>query len=198
MTYKEFLAKAVESLQADVDSPHYYLQLNDGRGTGPTLVILLNFSCFSSFVYFRRFITKDMTAFANKKSFFVVFPEEQRVSSHHIRSLLFMLDIDNYCSPLLFGGIHLSRASIVALAHEGSLRLPTSMGTGQTLRSIIDDLHFLCRNFISILKGMESVRAFRLDLSSGAKRYVILPPSQCDKLYLYDKKHPEGFGAVGC
>ena len=40
------------------------------------------------------------------------------------------------------------------------------------------------RNFIAMLKG--------------AKRYVLLPPSECKLLYLYPRGHPEGTSALRC
>lgn len=46
-------------------------------------------------------------------------------------------------------------------------------------KSIIAEAHYDGgRNFIAMLRG--------------AKRYVLLPPTECNKLYLYPKAHPEG------
>lgn len=46
-------------------------------------------------------------------------------------------------------------------------------------KSIIAEAHYDGgRNFIAMIRG--------------AKRYVLLPPSECDNIYLYPKAHPEG------
>eukprot|EP00041_Stephanoeca_diplocostata_P005998 m.72897 g.72897 ORF g.72897 m.72897 type:complete len:811 (-) comp16115_c0_seq15:1474-3906(-) len=51
-------------------------------------------------------------------------------------------------------------------------------------RGIIAEAHYDGgRNFVAMLRG--------------AKRYVLLPPSECELLYLYPKGHPEGRHAKG-
>jgi hypothetical protein len=51
-------------------------------------------------------------------------------------------------------------------------------------RGIIAETHYDGgRNFVAMLRG--------------AKRYVLLPPSECPDLYLYPRGHPEGRHAKG-
>lgn len=77
-------------------------------------------------------------------------------------------------------------------------------------RGIIAEAHYDGgRNFVAMLKGTNDMRhshstgrficndeitlSFRLlPHAIGAKRYVLLPPSECSLLYLYDRNHPEG------
>lgn len=112
MPFSEWLEKAKKADNQEVETPHYYLQLNS--------------------VGSKRWILDDITDFQPKRSFFVADPRGNRGIN---------------CR---FGA-----RGIIAEAHyDGG------------------------RNFVSLLRG--------------AKRYILLPPSECKLLYLWPKKHPEG------
>jgi len=112
LSFEEWLERAQEAESKDVETPHYYFQLNS--------------------VGDKRWILDDVTDFRPVPSLFIADPKANRGIN---------------CR---FGA-----RGIIAEAHyDGG------------------------RNFITILRG--------------AKRYILLPPSECPLLYLWPKQHPEG------
>ena len=173
VTFDQFLEYADRAAKNPrVDSEHVYLQLNDN---GPY-----------------AWISKDMSVFLPRDGFFMGDPQANRVG-------LPAAGHGHVCVP--WGGLcglftvpvsrrGPSRVSIAAGALVALWRKTTMMGAAtlwpcsRVRRAALCGADFPGSHRAPHTTGPRA-------LSAGAKRYVLLPPGECELLYLYPRGHPE-------
>ena len=164
MTYTDWLKKAEESLTLqNLESEHFYLQLAD---FSPHTFLRY---CFDGM---RRLSVPSGNGLRKTYQYSSrqrVFSSTSPTSTRLVQYLLLTISITSAIQGI---NCRFGNRGIIAENHYDS-----------------------GRNFIAMLKGIDANRVFGVvtgNSVAGAKRYVLLPPEECKRVYLYPFGHPEG------
>ena len=121
MSYSQFLEKATAAMtETNVDSEHYYFQMNDHRGNTlvdrfcslsmprdsrvPLINLVSSRLCWTSVSYCRDWVREDLTLFKHQKSFFINDLRDHKVRSHSFAIVAF----DSFDEEMIINIISLS------------------------------------------------------------------------------------------